>query len=310
MFTIPSDMDWQRILEEIREEVEPLTRLGRVADYIPPLAEVPVEQFGMALRTTDGRLYRTGDADVPFSIQSVAKVFLLTVAMRYEGDEIWKRVGREPSGNPFHSLVLLERENGVPRNPFINAGAMVVTDIVLSHMPPGTDPLLELVRAAAGGEEAVYDERVARSEAETGHRNRALAHFLKSYGNLRLEVDAVLDAYFRLCSISMSCTGLAKAFAYLADGGKSASGEPLATPRQAKRMNALMLTSGVYDEAGDFAYRVGLPAKSGVGGGIAAVLPHAFSVAVWSPGLDRSGNSLAGTMALELLTTKCGLSVF
>ncbi|MFN2239110.1 MAG: glutaminase, partial [Thermoanaerobaculia bacterium] len=149
-------MDWQRILEEIREEVEPLTRLGRVADYIPPLAEVPVERFGMALRTTEGQLYKTGDADVPFSVQSVAKVFLLTVAMRYEGDEIWNRVGREPSGNPFHSLILLERENGVPRNPFINAGAMVLTDIVLTHMTAGTDPLLELVRAAAGDGDAVY----------------------------------------------------------------------------------------------------------------------------------------------------------
>lgn len=303
-------MDWQRILDEIREEVAPLTRRGRVADYIPPLAQVPRERFGMALRTLDGTLYRTGDAGTPFSIQSVAKVFLLTLAMRYVGDGIWSRVGKEPSGNPFHSLILLERENGIPRNPFINAGAMVMTDIVLSKMPPGNDPILELVRAAAGDASISYDEEVARSEAETGHRNRALAHFLKSYGNLDLDVDRVLDAYFRLCSIAMSCTALATAFAYLADGGRSAQGEQLATPRQVKRINSLLITSGVYDEAGEFAYRVGLPAKSGVGGGIAAVLPHSFSVAVWSPGLDRSGNSLAGTMALELLTTKSGLSIF
>lgn len=304
-------MDYASILDEIREEVEPLLERGRVADYIPPLASVSPRKFGMALRTIHGELLITGDAAEPFSIQSVAKVFLLTLAMGYEGDAIWKRVGREPSGNPFHSLVLLEHEGGVPRNPFINAGAMVVMDLVLGKKKPGGDPLLDFVRRVAANDGLGYDDSVAESERVTGHRNRAVAHFLKSFGNLNHDVDAVLDAYFRLCSLSMSCADLATGFGYLANRGRLPwSGEEVATPRQVKRINALMMTCGVYDEAGDFAYRVGLPAKSGVGGGIAAVMPGRFSVAVWSPGLDRSGNSLAGTMALELLTTKCGVSIF
>lgn len=303
-------MNYQSILEEIRQDVVPLASEGNVADYIAPLASVPKGKFGMALRTIDGEVACVGECDEPFSMQSVAKVFMLTLAMRDEGDAIWSRVGREPSGSSFNSLVLLESENGIPRNPFINAGALVVTDIILSHPDAGGDRVLELVREVTGNSAVGYDLDVARAEAATGHRNRALAHFLKSFGNLRRDVDEVLEAYFRYCSLAMHCRDLAIAFSYLADGGRAAQGRVVATPRQVKRINSVMLTCGVYDEAGDFAYRVGLPGKSGVGGGIAAVLPGRFSVAVWSPGLDRSGNSLAGTMALELLTTKAGQSIF
>lgn len=303
-------MDYATILAEIHDEVRPLVGQGRVADYIPPLAAVPPDRFGMALQTVDGEMVSVGDAGEKFSIQSVAKVFVLSLAMRLEGDEIWNRVGREPSGTAFNSLVQLEVENGIPRNPLINAGAMVVTDIILEHSPADADPILDYVRRAAGNDTIDVDLAVAESERSTGHRNRALAHFLKSFGNLGGDVDRVLDAYFRFCALSMSCTELAGAFSYLACGGRSPRGEEIATARQVKRTNAVMLTCGVYDEAGDFAYRVGLPGKSGVGGGIAAVLPGAFSVAVWSPGLDGSGNSLAGTKALELLTTKTRQSIF
>lgn len=301
---------YQQILDEIRDEVLPLTREGKVADYIPPLASVPKEKFGMSLRTSDAELVSAGDAHEAFSLQSVAKVFMLTIAMRDEGDAIWSRVGREPSGSAFNSLVLLEHENGIPRNPFINAGALVIADVVLSHGRSGVDRVLELAREVAGSSEPHYDLEVASAEAATGHRNRAVAHFLKSYGNLRNDVDEVLETYFRCCSLKMSCVELATAFSFLAEGGRAVTGRQVATPRQVKRINSIMLTCGVYDEAGDFAYRVGLPCKSGVGGGIAAVLPGRFSVAVWSPGLDGSGNSLAGTMALELLTTKAGQSIF
>lgn len=303
-------MKYQKILDEIRDEVLPLTREGKVADYIPPLASVPGGKFGMSLRTVEGEIASVGDAGEAFSLQSVAKVFLLTIAMRDEGDAIWSRVGREPSGSAFNSLVLLEHENGIPRNPFINAGALVIADIVLSHDRGEVDRVLELAREAGGSAGPHYDLEVAAAESATGHRNRAVAHFLKSYGNLRNDVDDVLEMYFRCCSLTMSCAELATAFSYLASGGRAVTGNEVATPRQVKRINSIMLTCGVYDEAGDFAYRVGLPCKSGVGGGIAAVLPGRFSVAVWSPGLDRSGNSLAGTMALELLTTKAGQSIF
>ena len=230
--------------------------------------------------------------------------------LRLEGDAVWERVGREPSGSAFNSLVQLEVERGIPRNPFINAGALVVLDMILDHQAEGADLVLDFVRRASADPSVGYDESVAGAERATGHRNRALAHFLRSFDNLGNDPDRVLDAYFRLCSISMSCAGLATAFHYLATGGLSAGGEEVATARQVKRVNSVMLTCGVYDEAGDYAYRVGLPAKSGVGGGVVAVMPGRFVATVWSPCLSEKGNSLAGTMALELLTTKTALSVF
>jgi glutaminase len=303
-------VDYSHILAEIQEEVRPLVGSGRVADYIPPLARVPAARFGMTLRTNDGGQFSTGDAEERFSIQSIAKIFTLTLAMRLEGDAIWERVGREPSGSSFNSLVQLEVERGIPRNPFINAGAIVVIDAILAHARPGQDLILDFVRSAASNDTISYDDSIAAAEKEAAHRNRALAHFLKSFGNLHGDPDEVLDAYFRLCSISMSCSELSAAVQFLATGGTNPRGEEVATRRQVKRVNAVMLTCGVYDEAGDYAYRVGLPAKSGVGGGVAAVLPGRFSVATWSPGLSPKGNSLAGTMALELLTTKTALSIF
>lgn len=303
-------VDYQQVLAEIREEIAPLLGHGRVADYIPPLANVPLDRFAMVVQTVDGGVFAVGDTSERFSIQSIAKVFSLTLAMRLEGDAIWQRVGREPSGTAFNSLVQLEVERGIPRNPFLNAGALVVLDSILGHGSESEDVVLEFVRMAASNQTVGYDLTVAEAEREAAHRNRALAHFLKSFGNLHNDADRVLDAYFRLCSISMTCGELASSFFYLANGGRSSTGEAVATPRQVKRVNAVMLTCGVYDEAGDYAYRVGLPAKSGVGGGVVGVMPGQFVAAVWSPGLSDKGNSLAGTMALELLTTKTSMSIF
>lgn len=301
----------QRILEEIQDEVRPLLDQGQVADYIPQLAHVPRKRFGMAVHTVDGRVFRVGDADQRFSIQSISKAFTLTLAMQLEGDALWRRVGREPSGTAFNSLVQLEHENGIPRNPFINAGALVVTDVVLSHLSEAKASVLKFVDALFEGAPVTYDLQVASSEAATGHRNRALAHFLKSFNNLHNATDQVLDAYFHHCAIAMSCTELAEAFLYLVCGGRVPGTEgPLISPNQAKYVGSLMLTCGTYDCAGEFAYRVGLPGKSGVGGGIVAIMPGQFSAAVWSPGLGPGGNSLAGTKALELLTTKTGISIF
>ena len=303
-------MDYAQILAEIEQECRPLLTKGRVADYILPLASVPLERFGMALRTVTGETFTVGDASQPFSIQSIAKVLSLALAMQLDGDAIWERVGREPSGTAFNSLVQLEAENGIPRNPMINAGALVVMDAVLHATPSDEDRLLAFVRQAAADESLGYDFAVAEAEYAEGYGNRALVYFLKYFGALREDPERVMDAYCRLCSLSMSCTELCCAFTFLATGGHSPTGAPVVSPRQVKRLNAVMLTCGVYDEAGDFAYRVGLPAKSGVGGGIVAVLPGEFVAAVWSPGLGPKGNSLAGTMALELLTTKTGTSIF
>ncbi len=300
-------MNYQQVLEEIADEVKPLLGQGRVVDYVPPLARVPLEQFGMSLHTVDGRVFAVGASHVPFSIQSISKLAPLTVAMHRRGDDVWQRVGREPSGTAFNSLIQLELERGVPRNPFINAGALVTLDMALEA---GSLRAVYEWFEHAVGHPVTSDPEVAQGERATGHRNRALAHFLKSFGNLTHDADVVLDAYFELCALRLCCDELARACLFLANGGQGFDGRVLSTARQAKRINAVMLTCGVYDEAGDYAYRVGLPAKSGVGGGVVAVLPGHYSVAVWSPGLSARGNSLAGTMALELLTTKTSMSVF
>jgi glutaminase len=304
-------MDYQQILNDIEQEARSEMRAGRVADYIPALASIRPDQFGMAVHRIDDDVFQVGDADVRFSVQSISKVFTLTMALQFEGDNLWNRLGREPSGNAFNSLVQLEYENGIPRNPFINAGALVLADVVLSHTSDAKGAILEFVRKLCGNVNVDYDPVVARSEREWGDRNAALAHFLKSFGNLNNPVDAVLDTYVHHCSLSMTCVDLARAFRYLAHGGCNPNtGERLMTASQTKRTNALMLTCGVYDAAGDFAYRVGLPGKSGVGGGIVAIMPGQWSTAVWSPGLNEQGNSQAGTLALELLTTKTGISIF
>ncbi|GJM40501.1 MAG: glutaminase [Ardenticatenaceae bacterium] len=304
-------MNYPQILDDIFEHVQPLLGQGKVADYIPELAHISPYKFGMAVQMVDGRSFQIGDADEPFSIQSMSKLFALTLAMQLAGDGIWQRIGREPSGTPFNSLVQLEYENGIPRNPFINAGALVVTDIILTHLNDARQTVLDFVQKLAGNTAVHFDNAVALSEAETGFRNRALANFIKSYGNMHNEPEIVLDAYFHHCSLAMSCVDAAKAGLFLANEGRLLkSNEQIITHRQAKYIKSLMLTCGLYDAVGDFAYRVGLPGKSGVGGGILAVMPGHFSVCVWSPGLSESGNSLAGTAALELFTTLTGISVF
>ena len=303
--------DYQSILDAIRDEVRPLLSQGRVADYIPRLAGVPREKFGMAVVTLDGQLYQTGDADEAFSLQSISKVYTLALALRAIGDRLWQRVGREPSGNAFNSLVQLELENGLPRNPFINAGALVVADVVLGAYPEPQARLLAEVRQRTGNTLLRDDPTVARSEKENGFRNAALANFIRSFDNLDHPVEDVLDFYFYQCSLAMSCVDLARGFLFLAHGGACPwTGGRVLDANQAKRINALMLTCGTYDAAGDFAYHVGMPAKSGVGGGIVGVIPNQLAVAVWSPALNGKGNSLAGSAALELFTSKTGLSIF
>jgi len=304
-------MNYSEILLEIQEEVRSLLSHGQVADYIPELASISAAKFGMAVQTTNGELFYVGDAAELFSIQSVSKLFTLTMAMQLENNKIWQRIGREPSGTAFNSLVQLEYENGIPRNPFINAGALVVIDIIMSNELDTQKAILKFVRKLANNEGIESDDAVALSEKRTTYRNAALAYFIKSFGNLHNDAEAVLNAYYYHCALAMSCIDLARAGLFLANGGVLPwDGERLLTSSQAKYINSLMLTCGTYDAVGDFAYRVGLPGKSGVGGGILAVMPGEFSVCVWSPGLNESGNSLVGTKALELFTTLTGISIF
>ena len=303
-------MDLQSLLDDLAVEAAPLAAQGKVADYIPALASVPATRFGLALATTEGQLFGTGDWRTPFSIQSVSKAFSLALVLARDGEALWKRVGREPSGNPFNSLVQLEYEKGIPRNPFINAGALVLIDRLLTLTGDSMGTLRDFLRAESGNPAVDVDPEVAASEASHGHRNAALAHFMASCGNLENPVDRVLDHYFRQCSLAMSCADLAKAGLFLANHGLRADGSRLLSRSESKRINSIMLTCGTYDAAGDFAYRVGLPGKSGVGGGILAVLPERGVLCVWSPALDPHGNSIAGVEALDRFTTRTGWSVF
>ncbi len=304
-------MDYKAILKEINNEVTPLFGKGDVADYIPELANVNPNNFGIELRFLDGSNYSIGNTNIPFSIQSISKVFSLTLAIKLVGDDVWKRVGVEPSGNAFNSLVQLEHENGIPRNPFINAGAIVIADIIISQLENPKQEILEFIRKLAKNSDIHINKKVAISEKRNGFRNAALANMMKSFGNIENDIDEVLDLYFCLCSIEMTCRDLSQAFLLYCNHGEIPDNKVnIISISQTKRLNALMQTCGFYDEAGEFSFKVGLPGKSGVGGGIVAFLPGKFSIASWSPELNKKGNSVLSMKALELFTTKSGLSVF
>ena len=303
--------DYQKILDEISVEVVSLEHAGKVASYIPELANVDPNQFGVHLMAVDGQSFCAGDSEEKFSIQSVSKVLSLTLALQLMGDELWQRVDFEPSGSAFNSLVQLEYEKGFPRNPLINPGAIVVCDALMDHLDDPKCDILRFVNNLAGVDTIEYCARVFESERRTGFTNYALANLMKSFDNLNHDVEAVLDVYFHLCSIEMSCHELARTFLFLASEGKRAPGlEQVVSPQRARRINSIMQMCGFYDEAGEFAFRVGLPGKSGVGGGIVAVHPGKYSVAVWSPGLNSKGNSYKGMKMLEALTTRVQSSIF
>jgi len=307
-------MNYQKILDEIYDEIQPELSLGKVADYIPALAEVEKGQFAMTVTLPNGTVCSVGDSKKKFSIQSISKVFTFTLALELYSTTLYKRVGVEPSGNPFNSLVQLEYENGIPRNPFINAGAIIVTDTLITHYENSDKTLkvlLYFMKKISGNPKLSFDKEVANSEMEFGDRNLALARLMKSFGNFENEVQSTVMTYFKHCAIAMNTEELSRAMMFLAFGGTDPiSGKVFVSNSKAKRINALMLTCGHYDASGEFAFHVGLPAKSGVGGGIVATVPGKMSIAVWSPALNKYGNSHAGTLALEMFTNKTGLSIF
>ena len=305
-----SEVSLSLLLDDIRDHVRPAFGRGQVADYIPELARVNPRKFGMAVVTLDGEEVVTGDADEPFSLQSITKLFALILALNRGGDEIWTRVGKEPSGTAFNHLAILEAESGAPRNPFVNAGALAVTEYLMSRTADVAGLMAGLLRISGGLVGGAINAAVAASESATAHKNRAIAHILKVHDTIDHDPDAVVDAYCRQCALEFSVRDLARAALPLAAQGFSPfSGETIMPARLARRVNAVMMTCGMYESTGSFAYRVGLPAKSGVGGGIVAVAPGRGTVAVWSPELDRVGNSLVGTIALELFVQNAGWSV-
>lgn len=304
-------MDYQKLLENIYQEIQPYAKEGKQANYIPELAKVNPDQFGMFIHSIYGETASIEQADTRFSIQSISKVFALAMCLSIKGDDLWKRVGREPSGTAFNSLIQLEVEHGIPRNPFINAGALVMADILFSHLDDPANDFLNFVRAVANNPTIEYNRDVANSERENGYLNAAIANLLKYHGTIENDIESVLNFYFLMCSIEMSCRELSLAFLAFANHRRKFDYAGISlTASQVKRINAIMQTCGFYDEAGEFAYFVGLPGKSGVGGGIVAIHPLQYSVAVWSPRLNSKGNSVMGMKALELLTTETKESIF
>ena len=305
--------DLQTILEEINSTVTALPVTGKVASYIPQLAEVDPNQFAITVALPNGKVYQAGDAQTAFSIQSISKVFTTTIALRKFGDDIWQRVGREPSGDPFNSIVQLEMEHGKPRNPFINAGAIAIADAIMEgrSAEDTIGEIMQFIRLTANDDNIYIDDKVAKSELLTGNRNASLAYFMASYGKFKNAVTDALWVYFSHCSIAMSCEQLAKSVLFLvSDGVDKSTGKTIVSEKRARRINSLMMMCGHYDGSGEFAFRVGLPGKSGVGGGIIAIVPGKASIAVWSPRLDKVGNSHLGSIALEMLTQRTGWSVF
>lgn len=303
-------MNYNVILNQIFTDSKLQPKNGAVAAAIPELAVIDPDKFGIHLITLDNNEFGIGNHLEKFSIQSVSKALSTALAFKFCGEKVWERVGVEPSGNPFNSLVQLEYEKGIPRNPFINAGALVIADILISKLKNPKRDFLNFIREVSGYHDINYNPKVAQSEKESGFRNAALCNFLKSFGNIANEVEVVLDFYFHQCSIEMTCQELAHSFYFFANEGKTKEGNQILTTSQVKRLNALMQTCGFYDESGEFTYRVGLPGKSGIGGGIVALHPKNFIIATWSPRLNEKGNSELGMYALEQLTTKTGMSIF
>lgn len=304
-------IDCQNILDATYKNVCALKNEGAVATYIPELAKVAPDQFGVCLTTKTGDKYVCGDAQIKFSIQSIAKVLSLSLVLSEIGEKLWKRMDFEPSGSAFNSLVQLETENGIPRNPLINAGAIVICDIICELFENPKEALLDYIKEVSGIADLTYSKEIATSEQLTGYRNYALANFIKSFGNIKNSCNEVTDLYFHLCSIEMTCEELSHTFGFLANQGKQFdTNKKIVTPTQAKRINAIMQSCGFYDEAGEFAFRVGLPGKSGVGGGMVAILPNSYAIAVWSPKLNKHGNSFRGMKMLEYFTDETQDTVF
>ena len=304
-------MDYNKIFEDIYTELSKVENKGVVAEYIPELSKIDPNKFGVQLTTVEGDKFAFGDWNERFSIQSIAKVFSYVLAYSLIKSDLWDRVGVEPSGTAFNSLVQLESDKGIPRNPFINAGAIVVCDILVSELEKPKEDILTFIRELSGINSINFNSRVAESERSTGFTNMALVNFMKSFGNIHNDIDEVMDLYFNLCSVEMNCMEVSKSFLFLANNGVVPySSKSILSPSRTKRANALMQSCGFYDESGQFTFKVGLPGKSGVGGGIVAVHPQRYCITVWSPPLNPKGNSYKGMLFLEEFTTKTELSIF
>jgi len=306
-----NDINYQSLIDDIINQQETVADKGKITSYISELKFIDPDKLGIHLVTVDQKHYCSGNSNEKFSIQSISKVLSLVLAFQSEGDNLWDRVGVEPSGSAFNSLVQLEYEKGLPRNPFINAGALVICDVLVDCFDDPKQELLAFIGKVSGNNKISYNAKVAESEKRTSFRNYALIYLMKDFGNIKNKIETVLDLYFCLCSIEMTCKELAESFLFLASFGKNPfTQEAVLSQSKTKRINSIMQLCGFYDEAGEFSFKVGLPGKSGVGGGIIAIHPGKYSVAIWSPKLNEKGNSNKGMKILELLTTNSESSIF
>ncbi len=304
-------IDYQKIIENIYTDILSKENLGKVPDYIPEIACIDENKFGVNFTNLKHESFGIGDFQEKFSIQSISKVFALSFVYEKVGEKLWERVDVEPSGNAFNSLTQLESDNGIPRNPFINAGALVICDVLLEISENPKEELLQFIRNLAEDESIFFNDKVALSELQNSYRNTAMCNYMKSFGNITNGPDSVIDLYCYLCSIEMTCAQLSKSFLFLTNGGKNpANLDQVLSLSKAKRINAILLTCGFYDESGEFSFLVGLPGKSGVGGGIMALYPQNYCITVWSPKLNEKGNSYRGMKFLEEFTTQTGESIF
>lgn len=310
-------MDIDR-LNQILEQCRPYTREGKVADYIPELGLADPEAIGLTVIEKGEELISLGACDTKFTLQSISKVISLLIALEDHGaDYVFKKVGMEPSGDPFNSIIKLETlEHNKPLNPMINAGAIMIASLIKGgSISERLNRVLHFLREITNNPDINIDQAVYESEKESGHRNRSLAYFMKSTGLLEMDVEESLDLYFQLCSIQVSCADLAKIGVYFALEGKGIYNNISVPPsyhisdQHFKMVMMIMMTSGMYNSSGEFAVKVGIPAKSGVSGGILAVVPGQMGIGVIGPAIDEIGNSVAGFKILEQISNTFHLHV-
>lgn len=301
------------MLEKILADCRPYIEKGAVASYIPELAKADKNDFGICVISADGTVDHAGDWEKPFTMQSIIKpIILLMALMDNGGDAVRDLVGVEATGKPFDAFNYSDQAlNGEHINPMINTGAIALCTLIKgSSYKEKFARLLELTQKISGDPSLCVDEAVYASEKQTGSKNRALAYMLKAYGMISDDVEEVLECYFRACSIRATAEDLAQIGCVFAGGGIAPNGERIFPKEYARYVNAVLMTCGMYDGSGEFALTVGVPAKSGVGGGIMAVVPGRMGIGIYSPSLDKKGNSVAGIKALEILSSQLELSIF
>lgn len=301
------------MLDKLIEKNKPLAEKGKVANYIPLLGIANPKDIGICIIDKEGNISCSGDYDKKFTMQSMSKVIALMLAIMDKGEEeVFKRVGMEPTDEPFNSFYKLDLPHGTkPANPMINAGAIVATSLIKGNGEEKLTRLLEIIRKITSNNSIDYNREVFLSEKETGDKNRAMAYLLKNKGLIEGDIEEILDVYFKQCSIEIDCADIARIGLFLANKGKTLEKEEqLCSKEIVTLLTAIMTTCGMYDFSGEFAIRVGIPSKSGVSGGILSLVPNRLGIGIYGPALDKHGNSIVGYGILRDLSKELNLNIF